>query len=85
MVSEEAQAAIFLLQMSQEEQQKSVTSSDRKDRIINSLFENRHETLAKINLFRGLLERFHGYVKVFQSEQEFRGMRCLACLPFFIK
>ena len=69
MVSEEAQAAIFLLQMSQEEQQKSVTSSDRKDRIINSLFENRHETLAKINLFRGLLERFHGYVKVFQSEK----------------
>lgn len=55
--------------MSQEDQQKSATSSDRKDRIINLLFENRHETLVKINLFRGLLERFHGYVKVFPSEK----------------
>ena len=55
--------------MSQEDQQKSATSSDRKDRIINLLFENRHETLIRINLFRGLLERFHGYVKVFQSEK----------------
>ena len=55
--------------MSQAEQQKSSTSSDRKERIMNLLFENRQETMVKINVFRGLLERFHGYVKVFQSEK----------------
>lgn len=68
-VSEGAQAAISLLQLSQEDQHKSATSNDRKDRIISQLFENRYETLTKINLFRGLLEMFHGYVKVFQSEK----------------
>lgn len=68
-VTEEAQAAISLLQMSQEDQQKSATSHDRKDRILSQLFENRDEILTKINLFRGLLERFHGFVKIFQSEK----------------
>ena len=68
-VTEDAQAAISLLQMSQEDQQKSATSHERKDRILSLLFENRNETLTKINLFRGLLERFHGFVKIFQSEK----------------
>lgn len=68
-VSEEAQAAITVLQMSQEDQQKSATSRDRKDRILGLLFENRSETLTMITLFRGLLERFHGFVKIFQSEK----------------
>ena len=54
--------------MAQEKQQKSDTSSDRKDRILNSLFLRRVETETKLNLFRGLLETFTRYVKVFQSE-----------------
>ena len=68
-ISEEAQAATTLLQMSQEEQQKSASSNNRKDRISSRLFENRHETFIKINLFRGILEKFHGYVKVFHLEK----------------
>ena len=67
-MSDEARASIILLQMSQEQQQKSSTSSDRKDRILNSLFHRRCETETKLNLFRGLLETFSGYVKMFQSE-----------------
>ena len=52
-MTKEAQAAISLLQMSQEDQQKSATSHDRKDRILSQLFENRDETLTRSNLFRG--------------------------------
>ena len=65
-MTNEARAAISLLQMSQEDQQKSATSHDRKDRILSQLFENR---LSKINLFIDLLEKFHGFVKIFQSEK----------------
>lgn len=54
--------------MSQDQQQKSGTSSDRKDRILEFLFHRRFETETKLNLFRGLLETFSGYVKIFQSE-----------------
>jgi hypothetical protein len=68
-VSEAAQAAITLLQLAQEKQQKSATSSDRKDRILNLLFQQKRETLIKLNLIRGLLMEFHGYVKEFQSEK----------------
>ena len=67
-MSDEAQASIILLQMSQDQQQKSGTSSDRKDRILEFLFHRRFETETKLNLFRGLLETFSGYVKIFQSE-----------------
>ena len=68
-VTEDAQAAISLIQMSQEDQQRPSTSCERKDGILSQLFENRFETLYKINLFRGLLERFHRFVKIFQSEK----------------
>ena len=68
-VSDQAQAAIILLQLSQERQHKSVTSNERKERILDSLFHNRRETLVKINLFRGLLDVFQGFVKQFQSEK----------------
>lgn len=67
-LSEEAQAAVTLVQLDQEKQQKSLTSVDRKDRILEALFLNRRETIVKLNLFRGLLDTFHGYVKSFQSE-----------------
>ncbi|XP_045177599.2 uncharacterized protein LOC123537819 [Mercenaria mercenaria] len=67
-VSDEAQAAIILLQLSQAKQQKSTTSSERKDRILDHLFHNRRETITKLNLCRGLLCEFQGFVKVFQSE-----------------
>ncbi|XP_052816458.1 uncharacterized protein LOC128243033 isoform X1 [Mya arenaria] len=68
-VSDQAQAAIILLQLSQERQHKSVTSNERKEGILDSLFHNRRETLVKINLFRGLLDVFQGFVKQFQSEK----------------
>ncbi|KAH3715330.1 hypothetical protein DPMN_058036 [Dreissena polymorpha] len=68
-VLDKAQAAIVLLQMSQEKQQKSKTSSDRKERIINSLFQNRRETEAMLNTYRGLLLTFQEYVKAFQAEK----------------
>lgn len=68
-MSENAEAAIALLQMSQESQQKSVSSQDRKDRILDGLFTNRRETVVKLNLFRGLLSVFFGFVKSFQSEK----------------
>jgi len=61
-------AAIIVLHMSQEKQTKSATSSDRKDRILAFLFTNRNETVVKLNLCRGLLSEFQGFVKVFQSE-----------------
>ncbi|KAL5016272.1 hypothetical protein ScPMuIL_005861 [Solemya velum] len=67
-VSKEAQAAITLLQFAQEKQQKSQTSHDRKDRILNALFINRTETIAMLNLCRGLLSIFQEYVKKFQTE-----------------
>ena len=31
--------------------------------------ENRHEILVRMNLYSGFLERFHGFVNVFQSEK----------------
>ena len=68
-VSDEAQSAIVLTQMAQEKQQKSTTSSERKDRIINSLFLNRVETIVTLNMFRGLLSMFQSYVKSFQAEK----------------
>ena len=67
-VSDEAQASIILLQMAQEQQQKSATSSERKERILSHLFQNRKETETKLNLFRGLLDTFSGFVKRFQAE-----------------
>ncbi|XP_060560244.1 uncharacterized protein LOC132720200 [Ruditapes philippinarum] len=57
------------MQMSQEKQQKSTTSSERKDRIIDSLFLNRLQTVVTLNVFRGLLGMFQGYVKSFQAEK----------------
>ncbi|KAH3890031.1 hypothetical protein DPMN_014099 [Dreissena polymorpha] len=54
-VAEETQAAIMLLQLGQARQQKSVTSSDRKDRILEALFTKRTETIALLNLWRRLL------------------------------
>jgi len=65
----EAQAAITLLQMSQDRQQKSATSTERKDRIVDHLFQNRRETFVKLNLYRGLLDTFQGFVKTFQTEK----------------
>lgn len=67
-VSEEAQAAINLFQLSQDKQQKSTTSCDRKDRLQDSLFEQRTETIARLNLYRGILSSFLVYVKRFQTE-----------------
>ncbi|XP_053384313.1 uncharacterized protein LOC128550116 [Mercenaria mercenaria] len=54
--------------MAQDKQQKSVTSHDRKDRILDALFTKRIETITLLNLFRGLLSVFQGYVKKFQAE-----------------
>ncbi|KAH3890032.1 hypothetical protein DPMN_014100 [Dreissena polymorpha] len=51
-VPEEAQAAIMLLQLGQARQQKSVTSSDRKDHILEALFTKRTETIVLLNLWR---------------------------------
>lgn len=68
-MTDEAQSAILLLQMSQEQQQKSTTSSERKDRIIDCLFQNRRKTVVLLNTFRGLLDIFQDYVKVFQTEK----------------
>lgn len=48
-VTFEDQAAVTVLQMSQEDQQKSATSHDRKDQILSLQFESRLETLTKIN------------------------------------
>ena len=42
-VTEEEQAAISLIQMSQEDRQKFATSHERKDRILSQLFENRYD------------------------------------------
>ena len=47
------------------EQQKSATSNDKKE----NKKENRHEILVRMNLYSGLLERFHVFVNVFQSEK----------------
>ena len=46
-VSDEAQAAIILLQLSQDQQQKSVTSRERKDRILSFLFMNRQQQSSR--------------------------------------
>ncbi|XP_045192915.2 uncharacterized protein LOC123549137 [Mercenaria mercenaria] len=63
-VSDEAQASVILLQISQEKQQKSVTSTERKDRILDYLFSRRNETETKLHLFRGLLDTFSEYIQV---------------------
>lgn len=57
-----------ILHISQEQQQKTATSHDRKDRILSALFLNRTEIVIKLNLFCGLLSVIQGFVEKFQTE-----------------
>lgn len=63
------QARIKQLQDCQGKQSKSDTNSARKQRLTHSLFIGRTEFLAHLNLYRGILPQFQGFVKLFQSQK----------------
>ncbi|KAJ8303063.1 hypothetical protein KUTeg_019459 [Tegillarca granosa] len=68
-VSESSQARISIIQEDQCKQSKSSCSESRKDNIISELFRHRTKLHFMLNVYRGILETFQSYVKVFQSEK----------------
>ncbi|KAK7467875.1 hypothetical protein BaRGS_00036880, partial [Batillaria attramentaria] len=52
---------------SQRQQQKSSTSTERKDRILLHLFHKKAQTTVAVQLHRGILREFEGYALLFQN------------------
>lgn len=71
-VSEECQARMkVLLQQQRKQQTKTTANSSRKHKILDAFFNSRKKPLflTIMNLYRGLLQMFSGYMKKFQSEK----------------
>jgi hypothetical protein len=69
LVTEEARARISEIQLHLSQQAKSDTNSNRKVRITKALFQDFLKLKCHLNLYRGILPQFQGFVKKFQSEK----------------
>lgn len=68
-VAEDAAARIRVIQIKQAEQARSSTSDNRKDRLLTAMFKDFTKFSTTVNLYRGLLTKFQGYVKLLQCEK----------------
>lgn len=68
-VSEEAAARIKVIQLGQAKQAKSSANEFRKDRLLTALFKDFNKFQCVVELYKGLLEKFEDYTKLYQSEK----------------
>lgn len=68
-VSEDCATRIAMIQRSQGKQAKSSCNLARKDRLLSALFHNYKMFSTMVNIYRGILEKFQGFVKYFQAEK----------------